>query len=305
VNPTRQLTLSAENEFGVDYITPYFIGMTSIMYFDNRSSVNASYDFGKKLTGQIGYTHEVVDFRHSDQRSSNFNLDGITLDLYYRVLPKTRVFTEFVTDFVKNQASFIDPLTGIKASTDNIRYQITGGLSWDPTAKLHGRFQGGYEWVVYDQIPTSPGPFFQGALEYDYSRRLRLGIRVLNTVTETSPAAGNFEAPNYASTNVGVRGSYKLTRNVDYHIEGFYVKDNFGFQKNEVAQGLRSTRDDTTVGFETGLSWDITRNVMVGISYQYQNNTSTGNTGVIAPVPSGPLNDFKENLVTLYLSLVF
>jgi hypothetical protein len=41
----------------------------------------------------------------------------------------------------------------------------------------------------------------------------------------------------------------------------------------------------------------------VGASYQFQKNNSSGT--LAGDVPSSSLNDYQENLFTMYLSLVF
>lgn len=329
IKPTRNLKFTAENEFMVSYVTPRYptaISPTGVirypdnhakMFFENVTSVTGEYQFGKKFSAELSYTHDNVDFAKDrmfildysttpptpvgqNLRDSNFSTDALALDLYYRILPKTRLFAEYAIIWTDNTARTQIPPDPRWRSTDNVRHQVSGGAAWDPTAKLRGRIHGGFEWVDYIDLPMSMGPYYAGELEYDYSRRLRFGLRLLQTITETSPVAGNVaEGRNFQSTNLSLRATYKLTRNLDWHVEGFLIRDDFGFDKNEIDQRLRTNRKDTLLGVETGFDWRLRRNVIVGISYQYQHNDAKGDA------PGVELNSFRENLLTLYLSLVF
>lgn len=317
ITPMRALSITGENEFmirGVPPRTPNPVAGSpgsdiSSMYSDNVTQVLGMYHLGRKTDIELGYSHENVEFERAFNKTSDFTVDDITLDLYYRVLPKTRLYAEYVVGFADNANMVVDQLTGKLLSTNNVRYQASGGAAWDPTAKLHGRVHGGFEWVDYTDLPISQGPFYAGELEYDYSRRLRFGLRILQTITETSPVANNVgDGVNFQSSNAGLRVTYKILRNLDWHAEGFLSDDNFGYQgQQQQSPVAQSDRKDTLTGIETGLDWQIRRNVIVGISYQFQNNESKGqvpgpNGGT---VPSSTLNNFRENLLTLYLSLVF
>ncbi len=311
VDPTRALTFTGQNQFRIRGVPPRypegFPDNTTKKYVDNTTTVQGEYRFGKRSSVELTYDHNLVRFYRTMFTSSNFTVDTLTLDLYYRILPKTRLFGEYLISFVDNANSVVDMNTGQVLGTDNIRHQVTTGAAWDATAKLRGRIQGGYEWVDYADLPLSSGPFYSAELEYDYSRRLRFGLRLLQTITETSPVAANTtDGLNFQSSNASLRVTYKVARNLDWHVEGFVVTDNFAYQDQQQrlneAGLIQSNRKDVLVGVETGLDWEITRNVMVGISYQHQNNKSTGETG---GVNSSDLNSYSENLLTLYLSLVF
>lgn len=316
LTPARYFSVMGGNELairGVPPRTPQPVAgdpssSISNMYVDNTTSVAGKYTFGKKTDLELNYSHENVDFERDFNRNNNFSVDSIGLDLYYRVLPKTRVYAEYIVSFVDNVNRIQDPTTGQFLGTNNVRHQVSGGAAWDPTAKLHGRIHGGFEWVDYTDLPLSKGPYYAGELAYDYSRRLRFGLRLLQTITETSPVANNVQdGANYQSTDAGLRISYKILRNLDWHVEGFAVTDNFGFQGQQQGPVPQSDRKDNLVGVETGLDWRIQRNVMVGISYQFQNDASKGQVPGPnnVPIPSGDVNSFRENLLTLYLSLVF
>ena len=185
-------------------------------YKSNMFQVVGRYNISPKFRVRADYSNFPItfdeDFYSFRDRTDN-RLSGY---LFYRVKPKTSLFTEY---------RFTDIKYDENGENDSVQNEIFLGVDWDITSKTHGRFKAGYGLKQFDQPGIAEkGDFvFEGTMNYIFSSKVDIDLLLFSGFRET-----DFRGPDYMFT-YGARAGYhhKFTGKWTGHLVAEYYKDSY------------------------------------------------------------------------------
>lgn len=232
---------------------PYFLANYA---FADRWKIQAIYELNR-----LWYAANT----NSSANDYNDNIGGVAL--YYKILPKTAVFGQFVVAHRSYPSQSI---------SNNTSYTPFLGLTWDPTAKLSGVAKMGVTIKNYDnpapglvEAPTTPA--LSAQLTYKFDTRTNLALTAQRGIQQDSDLATNAPYVNSAVyitlnhlwaywkvssyANIGYTYNYYINRTQD-------PGDGFKF------------RNDSIIFTGVGFSRPLTRYLRLRLDYTYSNKAS-------------------------------
>ena len=239
----------------------------------NRIQLNISeynkYDQNFLLAG-LAYGQEsaigrfALDYRRTEKDYTNNDLDFLDFSsnqysarFTYRVAPKTRLYIE--SQFTDYNYELVN---GFELDNSYKRYRA--GLSWDFTNKLTGDINIGYQDRDYEleTLRDIDGLAYNGEVTWSINTFTKLGfVAKRESIDSSLEQTGGFLRTTY-----GVSLKHELS-------ELLKIKANAGIGNDELV--FSSAREDERFAVETILEYSVLRNLIVAISYSYEQREST------------------------------
>lgn len=251
-----QLNITEYNKFNLGYV------LAGFAYGQDNSIGKISFNYRKTSKD---YTNNSLDFLDYDSQQ-------ITTRFTYRIAPKTRIYIEALLSEFDYK-----PVLDFDLDNDVTRYRA--GLSWDFTNKLTGDINVGYQDRDYQQesIQDINGIAYNGEINWSINSYTNLELLATReSLDSTLGEAGGF-----------LRNLYSLSLNHEL-TELLKVEANAEFTTDELF--INTSREDDRNSYSFAISYDLLRNVTVGVFYEYEERESTD-----------ILAEYKANIVGLNL----
>jgi len=261
-------------------IPPRHPSATVVNYWNNVSDIILEWRPGPLFRSTVWWTHELTRFDRSDYKVSDFDLDRIGVEFYYKLFPKASVMAEYQHEFIDEYGK----------SRDAERYRVGGGIEWDITSRLSGIMKAGHEWYDLKNAPSgAEGVYWHAALSYALSKNLLLSLYLDRSIALTSKASGDLVyGGTFTSTQYALKALYRMSPQVSVMGEFFWMDD-------KSPPGFTSPRRHSyTKGVALGLDWEPVRYLRFGAKYRFQRIDSTIRS-----------EEFKENMLMLNASFGF
>ncbi|MBU2979938.1 outer membrane beta-barrel protein [Alteromonas sp. C1M14] len=204
------------------------------------------------------------DYRRTDKDYKNNGLDYLDFvsnqfsgRFTYRLAPKTRVYTQII------QTNYdYSPATTFELDNKYIRY--LAGVTWDFTNKISGDINIGYQDRDYDleSLQDIDGFAYDGELNWAINTFTKVGI----AATRESVDSSLEEVGGFLRTSYSLSFEHEITELLKLTADAGYLNDELVFT---------STREDKRYAYEVGVEYAITRNIVLGSSYTYEERDST------------------------------
>jgi hypothetical protein len=268
---------------------PTFKGEDPFDYKSNVSTLESSYSFTDRYSIGLRYTHSFIRFDDTPDDFDDRDFDDVTLDLNYRILPKTTVFLRggWAYERYPNR----EPI-----STDNHEYRVWLGARTTPAAKIVGFLGGGFsrrEWV--DDEAGEPIDAFtaEGDLYYDLTPRTRLGLVVARSIETTMDTTTDNVAfgSSYDLTQVTLTATHAFTRRLTAGLGAGVALREFSGEGPPGVSIVNSDRSDTQIFVDANIDYRIWRYIFLGLDYHFADNDSNVD-----------FEDYTENRLTFSVS---
>lgn len=235
-------------------------------YLRNTPYVTAIYKLADRWKVEGNYQLDTLEFVKNIDRFNNFNQHTAGATLFYRILPKTAILTQYI--FTYRTYPYFSP-------DNTVTHSPLVGLTWDPTAKLTGTVKFGYTFVNYetsvDGRNNSPENWILSAqLIYRYSRYTDLTLSAQRSFQEDV----DFFNSGYKNTGVWVTLNHEWSRLKVFSYASFFYLHNDYINPALDTSGQFLTRQDYIVGAGVGFSRALTRWLRIRLAYSYINRNS-------------------------------
>ena len=188
-----------------------------------------------------------------DNRNNTYKLKFI-----YKTSDKTRAYVAAIlSDF-----DYSPPLESIDQDNENNIYRI--GIKWDFTGKLTGDVNIGYQERKYKNQLTrnTSGLNYEGSIHWYITERTDFEFASSREALDsTIDQIGSFTRTTYKMSL-----DHSLTERLNTSITLNYFKDELNLLNN---------RDDNRFLYELEISYEVTRNIDIGMDYRLQKRNST------------------------------
>jgi hypothetical protein len=189
-------------------------------YRNNNASASLSYILADISKLQLDYTSDIWKYTStsSDFRSRDEN--AVSAYVYYRVMPKTSLFTEY--DF-KNV--YFTSKTAASGDLDNTVHSGLLGVTWELSERSKGTVKGGYLYKIFDDRTQKNFGTFAASVDIahnfnDYNSVKLDGAR---TVNESSLAGSSYSV----STGVTGEATHKFNDRISATLKASFSDESF------------------------------------------------------------------------------
>lgn len=229
----------------------------------NDGSLEAEYAFADRWSAGVGYQNTVYDYDNQpalageptgarDYGTALNRMEQLgTVDLYYRVQPKTALLIEYGYGNV----SYFDD--GVAAARDNVIQRALVGVRGELTSKVTALVKAGYQGKHFDDGAQADfdGAVAIGTVQYQPTDYTRVTLLLDRSTPESSFRARGDEF--YVNQGVTVRAEHVLNDRVRTYVEGFFADHDY----------QTSTRNDDLYGGVAGVRYQV--HDYVGVSAEY------------------------------------
>lgn len=239
----------------------------------NEGRGGIAYTFpGGRLTTEVFYSQMLLEFENVADEALNRKDEEYGAAIYYKVLPKTAVFVEYLMgakDYIDSVDENTDPDSDMSAA--NL------GLRWDATAKMTGFLKGGVEKREYVNANYAQydGDLFSvdGKLGYRMSNNTTVNIILSRSLME-SVYAGNVAesisaSANYMRNKYGIGLKTRMVNRVDLSMNAEMESDTYKSLNTAL-----TVREDEIVTFDMSLDYNFHKTFSAGVGYEYVDKTS-------------------------------
>ena len=227
----------------------------------NITHANAEYTISSKTSFGLGYRQEFYNYLAPGLLDYS-DLEGYAR-FYYKITPKTDLFGEIGVGF-----------TDVSHGGSTALYeQLNGGVRGKITSKITGTIQAGYEYRDYTspRLESSDNVVASLNLKADFTERTTAELTVSRKVNPSIVTPDN----NYEATRAQLDLRQKAWKNKVTFLAGIAYENDEYQKRFTIAPGVLKGRQDDYYEFRAGVDYDITKNVLVGLLYQFHENRST------------------------------
>jgi hypothetical protein len=260
------LTIEAGHKWVASSNPPVIEGDEEKEFKDNISRIDVGYAFTDRYSISVQYTHTIRRFDEDIYEVDDYDEDGVSLSLYYRILPKTRVFIEGGWTRIEFPERDV---------YDSNNWWVWVGARTTPAAKIVGEIKGGWSMKVWDDDVVGDDVItfgMEGNLYFDPTPRTRLTLTLYRRIQDATFTTT--ENVVYGSSYTSTGGKFGVRQGFGPRLEGF---GSFGLeylQFNE--KGLASEkRRDRLIEAAVGLRYRIWKWIFFGMGYEFRNKEST------------------------------
>ncbi len=281
LNPSGNLNVQLKDIFIRSEDLPDFEGDRTSPFIWNRPSIDATYDFGSRLAVGLGYRHGMKTYDRSVDQIDDYDENGLSGRVYYKVLPKTSLLVTY-----QYQARDYEE----RRSEDNDSHRIEGGVTWEFGPKSLGTAQVGYMRTDYDEFNRTDDVFSYAVnLTHQIRPKTIVTLEGVREILDTSNADDNLAfSTSYVSTQIAGTLSHRYGKFTG-RLKGGYIWDEY--LHDDIVAGKR--RKDNLVTAEFGLDYEPLRWLKVGGNYRYSRLDSNFDT-----------EEYTENSFLVYVSLI-
>lgn len=282
LKPWRSLDIRIKDTFTRGEDPPNLKGDRTSPFVWNSPGVDVSYDLSGRVALGAGYEYVSKSYDRSADQIDDFQENGLSARVYYRILPKTSLVVGYwyrARDYDER------PLN----KSDSNR--VEGGITWKAGAKTVGTARVGYMETDFDKLNRT-----DSALSYslDVTHRLRpkttVALKGAREILNTSAADRNLTFSNsYLSTQIAGTLTHRY-RKLTGRLTLGYIRDEYLY--DDIASGEK--RKDDLFRAEFGLEHALRKWLRIGASYRYIRLNSNFKA-----------SEYTENAFLGYVSLVF
>lgn len=274
MNSMGGLVISVNDTYNItNGIRPELNAPERKKYMTNKGRGGIAYTFpGGRLTTEVSYSMMQLEYDNDADMAYNRKDQGYGFAIYYKVLPKTAFFMEYLSG-ANDYYDSVDETTD--ADSDSSAVNI--GLKWDATAKMSGTLKLGGESVDY--VNTNFDEYDEDLfivdtrLSYKSSDTTKVNI-LLNRSLMESVYTGNV-AENLSASSNYLRTKYALGFNTRF-VNRVDLAMDMGME-NHLYKSLVPAEDervDDIVTFDMSLDYIFHKTFSMGVGYEYQDKTS-------------------------------
>ncbi|NIQ37969.1 MAG: outer membrane beta-barrel protein [Proteobacteria bacterium] len=281
LNPSTKLNLQLRNTFSRSADIPDFMNDRTSPFIWNRSSFEGAYDVTSRLAFGVDYQHGTKRYDRTEDRIDDYDENGVSGRVYYKVLPKTSllIFYQYsVKDYEKRRPE------------DNDAHRVEGGVTWKIGLKSLGTARVGYMRTDYDDINrTDEALSYFVNLTHELRPKTILALEGLREILDTSNADDNLAFSNsYVSTQIAGTVSHGY-RKFTGRLKAGYIWDEY--LHDDLAVGRE--RRDNLFSAEVGIDYALRKWFNLGGSYRFSRLDSNNDP-----------EEYEENTYLFYLSLI-
>lgn len=281
LNPYKSLNIQIKDEFTDGEDLPDFEGDRTSPFVWNSPSIDAVYDFNRRLAVGAGYQHVTKQYDRTIDRIDDYDENGLSGRVYYKVLPKTSlvvVYQHRIRDYDKRRLD------------DNDSHRLEGGVTWEVGPKSSGTARVGYMRSDYDELNRTDEVFsYFVNLTHQLRPKTTVSLEGVREILDTSRADDNLAFSNdYVSTQIAGTLAHRY-RKFTGRLKLGYIWDDY--LHDDIAAGRK--REDKLLIGEFGLDLALRKWFKLGGSYQYSDLDSNFDA-----------EEYKENSFLFYLSIV-
>ncbi len=261
------LMIKGGHMFAVLSNPPTVPGDTLKRFYDNVSNLGAEYRFSDRYSVAALYAHGFHRMEKDQFSVDDSDRDDVTLNLNYRVLPKTSVFLE------GGWTRTTYPSRGL-LNSDNDLYRVWIGARTTPAAKIVGSLKGGWSYKTFDDeqagAPVSTYGV-EGNLSYELTPRTRFSLILFRRIEDTQFTTTRNVA--FGSSYTATGGALEARQLFPPRLSAYIM---VGLEHDQYSeQGLfGEKRMDTLVQAGLGLDYRFMRWLTLGLNYKFTNNDS-------------------------------
>jgi hypothetical protein len=194
---------------------------------NNNAAASLTYILADISKLQLDYANDYWKFKNSDFRTRDENL--VSVYAYYRVMPKTSLFTEY--DF-KNVYYTSKPVGS--NDFDNKVHSALLGLTWELSTQSKGTVKGGYLYKVFDAPSLKNLGTFAASADIshhfsDYNSIKLIGARAVNE--------SSLEGTRYSiSTGMSGEFSHKFVERCSASVKASFSDESFADTTGETVK---------------------------------------------------------------------
>jgi hypothetical protein len=206
-------------------------------YHDNKLSVIASYELGRRYTSEMQFDNSFIRWQENQFKQDNTNDKMITSRILYQIMPKTFIGFEYAHERYNRK-----DLPG--ENTDYTAHDYWVIMKFDdPTGRLNGQLKAGIQNLVYDDKTLNTGNNFFGFnadLTFNKSKYTSIVFSGQRFQATTGVVT---EDAQYGASFTNTMLSLGLTHKFTYKISGTV---NFAYTELEFNTEGSATADGTT-----------------------------------------------------------
>jgi len=240
----------------------------------DQSSVEVEAIYGRRIaTAQIAAKYEYYnrDFTNNAQSTRDYDANIFTFAAYYNLGPKTQLLIE---------PSFSD-YEYVNSAQDNTVRKLLAGVTWTATAKTTGKLKIGRYSKDFDSAAFADSSGASADIEVVWEPKTysTVVLKISRDVNDSSLAGSS----SYESSIASLDWNHDLTDLTQLQLGAAYSVDDYDI-----------TRKDKFIDGYIGISRSVTRNLTLGVRYDYGQRKS-----------SLAGNDYKNNLVMVGVKTTF
>ena len=226
-----------------------------------QTSFGAVYGYGSKqakMQLEFGANKQIKRYDYTDFDGKEVDIRNLSAIAYYQVAPATKAVVEYRnTDYDYVSQNDIDS----NANT------YLAGVTWDATAKTSGSAKIGRTAKDFDQAGKSDPSSNVWEVSVTWSPRTYSNITA--TFNQSLGEGSGGTAEDYIDTDA-------LTLNWNHQWSSFISTDLNYRRTDEDYKGI--TRKDDTTSYGVGVTYNVARNIDVGLGYSTTDKNSSVNT---------------------------
>jgi predicted porin len=235
----------------------------------NTAMGTVDYEFpSKKFSLSTSYSQTDLDYDKDSNAALERRNTDISIGLYYKLLPKTSLFLEYMS-------AKVDYFSGTITDGDSTNHTTSVGLLWAPSAKMNGDIKVGFQRREYHNTSYSDSDDEMVALDanlrYKITETTKINFLAMRSMNETSygGSATIASAAHYKANTVGFGISSlikeKVTLDVNYALEVNYY--------NRLVAG-KDTRKDNNHTLQLSVTYPFAKRLNAVFDYDYTKKDS-------------------------------
>jgi len=244
---------------------PYGLGVTNDLdqYTSNLFQIILSYDITEKISIRTDYSNFMLAYSNSLREYADRSDNILSGYVFYRVKPKTSVFSEI-------EYMDIGYNTSEDYNSNEIRYLI--GINWDITAKSKGSFKTGLGSKNFKEssIGDSSNMVLELKLNHTFTPKTSLRLSILRRTEETTIVDTYFSLVNSMSVEYNQIINEKITANGEF----LYSNEAYEGELDYTGTGILEERTDNKFGFSAGMEYKFREWLTGEVSYIFNTRNS-------------------------------
>ncbi len=233
----------AEDPYGSD--SQYGLGDPTKRW-NNDLKGKIGYKFGQrfKILGFYNYYKQAYDLERD--RTQDYHDTEFGYAVQMRLLPRTWGFIRYhfgERDYYSHPASASPP--AIESDDADFKWhRINTGLAWEPSAKMTGEVNFGYQWKNYDNETDPRGDAYEDkntwiaatAVSFAATSTTTLSLNVTRALRESGSNTNEF----FEDTSIGLGLTKALMSKVSLSLNGSYGKNEYNIDQKKQYNYLAS-----------------------------------------------------------------
>jgi len=266
----------------------YAVGRVTKRWTDDIKG-KIGYNFANAFKVLLYYNFYKQQYKDILDYSQDYYNNEFGLGLETKILSKTWGFARYHY----GQRSYDQFFAGLNKdnSADYDYHRANFGLAWDPTAKINGELNFGYQWKTYKNefTPTAARRENRNtwiaatSLTYRPITTTAITLNIDRAVRDTAADTNDY----FDDTGIGLTLEQEFLTKFILTVGGQYSKNDYNLP-------VGNSRSDNNYIFITGLDYRIQKWMTLGVSYKYWRKDSN-----IA------VNEYRDNQAMLTLKLAY